>query len=136
MIKFHAITDFEIADKSILKKWIKKVVKQEGSAIAELNFIFCDDEYLLEKNKTFLKHDTLTDIITFDYSEKNTLTGDVYISIERVKENSQNYGVPYENELHRVIIHGVLHLLGYKDKNEKQQKEMREKEDFYLSLQT
>ena len=136
MIKFHAITDFEIADKSILKKWIKKVVKQEGSTIAELNFIFCDDDYLLEKNKTFLKHDTLTDIITFDYSEKNTLTGDVYISIERVKENSQNYGVPYENELHRVIIHGVLHLLGYKDKNEKQQKEMREKEDFYLSLQT
>lgn len=136
MIRFHAITDFDIADKSKLKKWIIKVVEKEGSAIAELNFIFCDDDYLLEKNKTFLKHNTLTDIITFDYSEKNTLTGDVYISIERVKENSQNYGVPYENELHRVIIHGVLHLLGYKDKNEKQQKEMREKEDFYLSLQT
>ena len=136
MIKFHAITDFEIADKSILKKWIKKVVKKEGSAIAELNFIFCDDEYLLEKNKTFLKHDTLTDIITFDYSEKNTLTGDVYISIERVKENAQNYEVSFKNELHRVIIHGVLHLLGYKDKDEKHQKEMREKEDFYLSLQT
>ena len=136
MIKFHAITDFEIADKSILKKWIKKVVKKEGSAIAELNFIFCDDEYLLEKNKTFLKHDTLTDIITFDYSEKNTLTGDVYISIERVKENAQNYEVSFKNELHRVIIHGVLHLLGYKDKNEKHQKEMKEKEDFYLSLQT
>ena len=136
MIKFHAITDFEIADKSILKKWIKKVVKQEGSVIAELNFIFCDDEYLLEKNKTFLKHDTLTDIITFDYSEKNTLTGDVYISIERVKENAQNYEVSFKNELHRVIIHGVLHLLGYKDKDEKHQKEMREKEDFYLSLQT
>lgn len=136
MIRFHAITDFDIADKSKLKKWIKEVVGKEGSTIAELNFIFCDDYYLLEKNKTFLKHDTLTDIITFDYSEKNTLTGDVYISIERVKENSQNYGVSYENELHRVIIHGVLHLLGYNDKNEKQQKEMREKEDFYLSLQT
>ena len=136
MIRFHAVTDFDIADKSKLKKWIIKVVEKEGSSIVELNFIFCDDDYLLEKNKTFLKHDTLTDIITFDYSEKNTLTGDVYISIERVKENSQNYGVPYENELHRVIIHGVLHLLGYKDKNEKQQKEMREKEDFYLSLQT
>ena len=136
MIKFHAITDFEIADKSILKKWIKKVVKQEGSVIAELNFIFCDDEYLLEKNKTFLKHDTLTDIITFDYSQKNMLTGDVYISIERVKENAQNYEVLFKNELHRVIIHGVLHMLGYKDKDEKHQKEMREKEDFYLSLQT
>ena len=136
MIRFHAITDFDIADKSKLKKWIKEVVGKEGSTIAELNFIFCDDDCLLEKNKTFLKHDTLTDIITFDYSEKNTLTGDVYISIERVKENSQNYGVSYENELHRVIIHGVLHLLGYNDKNEKQQKEMREKEDFYLSLQT
>lgn len=136
MIRFHAITDFDIADKSKLKKWIKEVVGKEGSTIAELNFIFCDDDYLLEKNKTFLKHDTLTDIITFDYSEKNTLTGDVYISIERVKENSQNYGVSYENELHRVIIHGVLHLLGYNDKNEKQQKEIREKEDFYLSLRT
>lgn len=136
MIRFHAITDFDIADKSKLKKWIKEVVGKEGSTIAELNFIFCDDDYLLEKNKTFLKHDTLTDIITFDYSEKNTVTGDVYISIERVKENSQNYGVSYENELHRVIIHGVLHLLGYNDKNEKQQKEMREKEDFYLSLKT
>jgi len=136
MIRFHAITDFDIAEKSKLKKWIKEVVGKEGSTIAELNFIFCDDDYLLEKNKTFLKHDTLTDIITFDYSEKNTLTGDVYISIERVKENSQNYGVSYENELHRVIIHGILHLLGYNDKNEKQQKKMREKEDFYLSLQT
>ena len=136
MIKFHAITDFEIADKSILKKWIKKVVKTEGSAIAELNFIFCDDEYLLEKNKTFLKHDTLTDIITFDYSEKNTVKGDVFISIERVKENALVYKVSFENELQRVIIHGVLHLLGYKDKDEKHQKEMREKEDFYLSLQT
>jgi len=136
MIKFHAITDFEIADKGVLKKWIKKVVKKEGSAIAELNFIFCDDEYLLEKNKTFLKHDTLTDIITFDYSQKNMLTGDVYISIERVKENAQNYEVLFKNELHRVIIHGVLHMLGYKDKDEKHQKEMREKEDFYLSLQT
>lgn len=136
MIKFHAITDFEIADKSLLKKWIKKVVKIEGSAIAELNFIFCDDEYLLEKNNTFLMHDTLTDIITFDYSQKNMLTGDVYISIERVKENAQNYEVSFKNELHRVIIHGVLHLLGYKDKDEKHQKEMREKEDFYLSLQT
>ena len=135
MIKFHAITDFEIADKSLLKKWIKKVVKIEGSAIAELNFIFCDDEYLLEKNNTFLKHDTLTDIITFDYSQKNMLTGDVYISIERVKENAQNYEVSFKNELHRVIIHGVLHLLGYKDKDEKHQKEMRKKEDFYLSLQ-
>lgn len=136
MIKFHAITDFEIADKSVLKKWIKKIVKKEGSAIAELNFIFCDDEYLLEKNKTFLKHDTLTDIITFDYSQKDMLTGDVYISIERVKENAQNYEVSFKNELHRVIIHGVLHLLGYEDKDEKHQKEMREKEDFYLSLQT
>lgn len=136
MIKFHRITDFEIADNSKLEKWIKRVVKKEGSVVAELNFIFCTDEYLLEKNNTFLKHDALTDIITFDYSEKNTVSGDIFISIERVKENALNYNVSFENELHRVMIHGILHLLGYNDKNKKQQKEMREKEDFYLSLQT
>ena len=136
MIRFHTIDDFEIAHNSKLKTWIKSVIRKERSTLDELNFIFCDDKYLLEKNKTFLNHDTLTDIITFDYSEKNTVKGDVFISIERVKENALVYKVSFENELQRVIIHGVLHLLGYKDNNEKQKREMRKKEDFYLSLKT
>jgi len=136
MIRFHTIDDFEIAHNSKLKAWIKSVIRKERSTLDELNFIFCDDKYLLEKNKTFLNHDTLTDIITFDYSEKNTVKGDVFISIERVKENALVYKVSFENELQRVIIHGVLHLLGYKDNNEKQKREMRKKEDFYLSLKT
>jgi len=135
MINFHSITDFEISDKRKVKNWIKKAVNEEGSVIAELNFIFCDDEYLLKKNKAFLKHNTLTDIITFDYTDKEALVGDVFISIDRVKENAANYRVSFENELHRVVIHGVLHLLGFRDKSEKEKREMREKEDFYLSLQ-
>ena len=110
MIRFHTIDDFEIAHNSKLKTWIKSVIRKERSTLDELNFIFCDDKYLLEKNKTFLNHDTLTDIITFDYSEKNTVKGDVFISIERVKENAIVYKVSFENELQRVIIHGVLHL--------------------------
>ena len=136
MINFHSITNFKISDKRNLKNWIKNAIKTQGSAISDLNFIFCDDKYLVEKNKTFLKHDTLTDIITFDYSEKNILTADIFISVERVKENAQKFGVSFSNELHRVIIHGVLHLLCYKDKSKKEKKEMRKKEDFYLSLQT
>ena len=102
----------------------------------DLSFIFCDDMELLNKNSKYLNHDTLTDILTFDYSENNNISGDIYISIDRVKENAKTYKVTFENELDRVMIHGVLHLLGYKDKSKKDQKAMREKEDFYLSLQT
>jgi len=136
MILFHSKTKFQISTKRTLKSWITLVTKKEGRAVKDLNFIFCDDDFLLEKNKTYLKHAYLTDIITFDYSDKKNISGDIFISIERVKENALLFGKSFENELKRVIIHGVLHLLGYKDKSKKEKKIMQEKEDFYLSLQT
>ena len=136
MINFTSNTNFQLRHKTVLKSWIKKVVGKEGKKMKDLSFIFCDDMELLNKNSKYLNHDTLTDILTFDYSENNNISGDIYISIDRVKENAKTYKVTFENELDRVMIHGVLHLLGYKDKNKKDQKAMREKEDFYLSLQT
>jgi len=136
MINFTSNTNFQLRHKTVLKSWIKKVVGKEGRKMKDLSFIFCDDMELLNKNSKYLNHDTLTDILTFDYSENNNISGDIYISIDRVKENAKTYKVTFENELDRVMIHGVLHLLGYKDKSKKDQKAMREKEDFYLSLQT
>ena len=136
MINFTSNTNFQLRHKTVLKSWIKKVVGKEGGEMKDLSFIFCDDMELLNKNSKYLNHDTLTDILTFDYSENNNISGDIYISIDRVKENAKTYKVTFENELDRVMIHGVLHLLGYKDKSKKDQKAMREKEDFYLSLQT
>ena len=136
MINFTSNTNFQLRHKTVLKSWIKKVVGKEGKKMKDLSFIFCDDMELLNKNSKYLNHDTLTDILTFDYSENNNISGDIYISIDRVKENAKTYKVTFENELDRVMIHGVLHLLGYKDKSKKDQKAMREKEDFYLSLQT
>lgn len=100
---------------------------------AELNYIFCSDNFLLEMNKSYLEHDTFTDIITFDLSEsKSAMEGEIYISVDRVKENARTYKTTYQNELHRVIFHGVLHLCGFKDKKEKDQKVMRENEDYCL----
>ena len=135
MINFTSNTNFQLRHKTVLKSWIKKVVGKEGKKMKDLSFVFCDDMELLNKNSKYLNHDTLTDILTFDYS-KNNISGDIYISIDRVKENAKTYKVTFENELDRVMIHGVLHLLGYKDESEKEQKIMREKEDFYLFLQT
>ena len=106
----------------------------EQKAIENLNFIFCSDAYLLEKNRQFLNHNTYTDIITFDYCKDQLIIGDVFISIERVKENAESFKVHFEKELDRVLIHGVLHLLGYKDKSDQEKIQMREKEEFYLSL--
>tara|TARA_B110000438_G_scaffold240737_1_gene239542 strand:- start:1698 stop:2108 length:411 start_codon:yes stop_codon:yes gene_type:complete len=136
MINFTSNTNFQLRHKTVLKSWIKEVVGKEGKKMKDLSFIFCDDMELLNKNSKYLNHDTLTDILTFDYSENNNISGDIYISIDRVKENAKTYKVTFENELDRVMIHGILHLLGYKDKSKKDQKAMREKEDFYLSLQT
>ena len=136
MINFTSNTNFQLRHKTVLKSWIKKVVGKEGKKMKDLSFVFCDDMELLNKNSKYLNHDTLTDILTFDYSENNNISGDIYISIDRVKENAKTYKVTFENELDRVMIHGILHLLGYKDKSKKDQKAMREKEDFYLSLQT
>ena len=136
MINFTSKTNFQLRNKVALKSWIKKVVEKEGRKMKDLSFVFCDDMDLLDKNSKYLNHDTLTDILTFDYSENNNISGDIYISIDRVKENAKTYKVTFENELDRVMIHGVLHLLGYKDKSEKEKKIIRAKEDFYLSLQT
>jgi len=114
--------------------WINQVLSREKKKPGDLNFIFCSDEYLLHMNRKHLQHDYYTDIITFDYTVKSLVSGDVYISIDRVKENAQTYGVSFKNELLRVIIHGVLHLCGYKDKSDRDARLMRKKEDYYLSL--
>jgi probable rRNA maturation factor len=115
--------------------WIKLVAKKERRTIEEINYIFCSDEYLLQLNQSFLNHKTLTDIITFDNSEgKKALEGEIYISIERVQENALKFKTDIEDELHRVMIHGALHLMGYKDKSPSQKSLMRKKEEACLSL--
>ena len=116
------------------KKWLKRIILDEGKKLGDITFIFCTDNYLLEKNIQFLQHDTLTDVITFDYSENGQISGDIFISIERVKENGEIFGETFLNELNRVMAHGLLHLLGYKDKTKKAAAIMKEKEDFYLSI--
>ena len=127
---------FNLKDKRIIQKWIKLVIESENKRTGDINYIFCDDTFLVDLNLKYLNHDTLTDIITFNYNEKNSnsINGDIYISIDRVKENSDKFKVPFITELHRVIIHGVLHLLGYKDKTKADKNTMREKEDNCLSL--
>ncbi|MFM6948433.1 MAG: rRNA maturation RNase YbeY [Aquirufa sp.] len=124
---------FSLPDKNKHKAWLKEVAKNEGKNIGELNYIFCSDEYLLQINQAYLNHDTLTDIVTFDNSDggKN-IEGDIFISYERVKENGEKLGTS-ATELHRVMVHGLLHLLGYKDKKKEDKTRMTEKEDFYIS---
>jgi probable rRNA maturation factor len=115
-------------------RWIKSIINGNGFNLSEINFIFCSDEHLGEINLQYLNHKTLTDIITFDYSDGDHLQGDIFISIPRVKENALKFKVDFDTELHRVIIHGVLHLMGFKDKTKSQKAAMREKEDACLSL--
>lgn len=118
-----------------LKNWIKQVVRNEGATLQELNFIFCSDEYLHQINVEYLQHDTYTDIITFDNSdETGRIEGDIFISIDRVKENAQKFQTNLDRELYRVMIHGVLHLLGYQDKTPQEKSQMRAKEDKCLDL--
>ncbi|MCU0440486.1 MAG: rRNA maturation RNase YbeY [Raineya sp.] len=126
---------FKLKNSLKIKKWIKSIVEIEKQKIIDLNFIFCDDEYLHQINVEYLDHDTYTDIITFDNSEeKGRIESDIFISIERVKENADKLQVTFEQELHRVMIHGVLHLLGYKDKTKTDKQTMRAKEDEALSV--
>mgnify|MGYP006060958565 FL=1 len=136
MIEFYSETDFKIEDTKALNRWISEVVLHENHELGELTYVFCDDEYLHKLNLQFLNHDTLTDIISFDNSLGKQIHGEVYISIERVKENASIYGVAFLEELHRVIIHGVLHFCGYQDKSEKQQEVMTGKENEALGLRT
>ena len=128
--------DFKLPAVVLTRKWIKETVKNENKKwkVGELSFVFCDDIYLHKMNVEYLNHDTLTDIITFDNSdEENKIEGDIFISVERVRENAVTLKTIFEQELRRVIIHGVLHLCGYKDKTKKDAQIMREKEDFYIA---
>ena len=123
---------FSLKEKLKHKAWLNEVAKQEGKKILELSYVFCSDDYLLEINKEYLNHDTLTDIVTFDNSEDpKKIEGDIFISIERVRENGNKLGTS-ETELERVMVHGLLHLLGYKDKKKEDKALMTEKEDFYI----
>ncbi|MFA6806133.1 MAG: rRNA maturation RNase YbeY, partial [Bacteroidales bacterium] len=118
-----------LSKKNKIKSWIRSVIEEKGMKLGDISYIFCDDEYLLEVNKTYLNHDYFTDIISFDYSDKDKVAGDLFISIDRVRDNAQSLNQEFEKELYRVIIHGVLHLLGLKDKTEAQEKEMRKAEE-------
>ena len=131
--------DFQFINTKIIpiknrNNWLGKVITTEKKQLGEIVFVFCTDSYLLEKNIQFLKHKTLTDVITFDYCKGDQINGDILISIERVRENSKTFEVPFLGELDRVMVHGLLHLLGYKDKTKQDAKLMRSKEDFYLSI--
>lgn len=128
---------FVLKNKALLKKWITLVIEKKKKKTGAINFIFCSDSYLLDINQNYLKHNTFTDIITFDYSknqQNKPISGDIFISIERVKENANKYDVSFENELHRIIIHGILHLLGYTDKKKADKEEMTKAENNCLLL--
>ena len=134
MISFSTVEiDYILKNKLKVKKWVKTIVETEGKVAGEITFVFCNDEYLGTMNEKYLNHTTLTDIITFDYSDKGKLSGDIFISIDRVKENAENFDVTFPAELGRVMAHGVLHLSGYKDKSPDDKLVMRSKEDFYLT---
>jgi rRNA maturation RNase YbeY len=136
MIAYSIIGKFDLEDQDPLRSWISFVLDQENKELGEINYIFCDDDYLHDINVKILKHNTLTDIISFDYTLGNVVSGDIYISYDRVMDNATSLGVSMTDELHRVMVHGVLHYCGYKDKSDEDKKAMRSKEDYYLSLRT
>ena len=131
---FTKNTTFRLKNKRIINSWIKEIIVKEGKIPQNISFIFCDDLYLSELNKTYLKHKTLTDIITFDYCEDNFVSGEIYISVERVRENAIKFKKSFNDELYRVMIHGVLHLIGYADKKHSEMLTIRAKEDKCLIL--
>lgn len=134
MISFNYELDFKLENETIYSDWISKVISSENRDEGEINYIFCDDDYLIELNQQYLDHDTLTDVISFDYSEGNELHGDVFISIERVRENAADFKVAFDEELKRVLVHGILHYCGYKDKSEEEEKLMRQKEEEKMKM--
>ena len=135
MIRYHTEDiDFKLKDKQNTSLWLNNVAKNEGFKIKEINYIFCSDEYLYQINMEYLEHDTYTDIITFDNSEvKEKLEGDIFVSIERIRENVNEMGLLFESELSRVLVHGLLHLCGHLDETDEQEQKMRNKEDYYLN---
>ena len=136
MINYNYEIDFLLPNESDISVWILNTISTEGYKIEEINYVFCDDDYLHKLNVEFLNHDTLTDVISFDYSVGKIIQGDIFISVERVRENALEFNTTFENELMRVMIHGVLHYCGYKDKSESDELTMRAKEDFYLERLT
>jgi probable rRNA maturation factor len=134
-ISFHSEqTVFSLSDPNPVEAWLQQVCISEGKTLLDVSYVFCSDQYLLDMNRQYLDHDYYTDVITFDYCEANDVSGDVFISVDRVVENAQNMGVSSNDELHRVMVHGLLHLLGYNDKEPSDKEQMTAKEDFYLSL--
>ena len=133
MIEFHYEIDFEIKDSARTSEWIEELIIEEGKEMGEITYIFCNDKFLLERNQKYLNHDTLTDIITFDYCQGDIISSDIMISIDRVKENSTIFENSFSDELKRVMSHGILHLIGYNDHNKKDKEIMREKENYYMN---
>ncbi|SFN88555.1 rRNA maturation RNase YbeY [Chryseobacterium oleae] len=132
MIQFF----YENLQKSVstdYQKWLEDIILSEGKKTGEINYIFCDDEYLLKINQDYLQHDYYTDIITFDYVKGKTISGEIFVSLQRISDNASTLSRDYEEELKRVLAHGILHLAGYKDKTEEEEKEMRRMEDIYLA---
>lgn len=134
MISFNYETDFELGDETLFSNWITKIIASENNLEGEINYIFCDDDYLHKINLQYLNHDTLTDIISFDYSEGNFLQGDIFISIERVQDNATDFNISFLEELKRVMAHGILHYCGYKDKSVEEEKVMRQKEEEKMKM--
>ena len=131
---FFEDTGFIFKGKTLNNKWLKLVAESEIRRIGQINIIFCSDNYILDVNQRYLQHDYFTDIITFDYCEGDRLSGDLFISVDTVRENSIEYGTDFNDELNRVMVHGVLHLIGYDDHSDEDVAQMRKKEDYYLSL--
>lgn len=134
MIQFFFENIDEIPISTATISWLEDVIKTENKKLGEINYIFCDDEYLLKVNQDFLDHDYYTDIITFDYVKGKTISGDIFVSLPRISDNAKTLVRDFNSEFHRVLAHGILHLLGYKDKTEEEITVMRQKEDFYLNF--
>ena len=134
MINFNYETDFQLDNESAIASWLTAVILSENKKEGEINYVFCDDVYLHQINMDYLNHDTLTDIISFDYSIGNELHGDIFVSVERVLDNAHDFNVSFEDELKRVLVHGVLHYCGYKDKSPEEEFQMRQKEEEKMAL--
>ena len=134
MISFNYETDFELENEEQYKDWISRIIESEGFDEGEINYIFCDDDYLHKINVEYLDHDTLTDIISFDYTVGNLIQGDIFVSVERVQDNAKDFNVSFEEELKRVLSHGVLHYCGYKDKSPEDEAVMRSKEEEKMQM--
>lgn len=134
MISFNYESDFSLEQEEVYASWIETIVESEKKTLGEISYIFCDDEYLHTINMQYLNHDTLTDIISFDYTEGDIISGDIFVSIERVVDNAKDYNVPFDEELKRVLAHGILHYCGYKDKSDEDALLMRTKEEEKIKL--